>query len=134
MLKTRTILLGLALLMVITSDSQGRSKRHKSHNQPQQTQQAPTPDQRGTEQSPLFIKQIPTEESEAERNQKVKADQEKAELDRKLVQYNGDLAYYTKVLAVLAACQFTALVIQAVVFGFTLSANRKAAKCCFAPS
>jgi hypothetical protein len=120
-------LLGLALLLMIASDSQGRTKRSEPQAQPQQTQKTPAPDQRGTEQSPLIIKQIPTETSETERAQKAKADEEKAELDRKLVKYNGDLAYYTKVLAVLAAFQFAALIVQAIVFGFTLSANRKAA-------
>jgi hypothetical protein len=74
---------------------------------------APAIDQRGTEQSPFVIKQIPTQKDEEETAQNTKERNEKMELDRKLVQFNGDLAYYTKVLAWVAALQLFTLVVQA---------------------
>ena len=74
-----------------------------------------------------MIKQIPTETNEAERNEKKKTDEAKAELDRKLVEFNGDLAYYTKILAIVAILQFIALCVQAFVFIRTLRATEIAA-------
>lgn len=94
---------------------------------PKKTQKQPSADQRGTEQSPLVINQIPTETSEAERAQKTKADTEKTGLDRKLVSFNGDLAYYTEILAIVAIFQFVVLFVQAIVLVLSLRAAEKAA-------
>jgi hypothetical protein len=113
--------------MITDSQSQHRQGRNQTQTQTQTTQQKSPADQRGTEQSPLVIKQIPTETSETERAQKTKADEEKAELDRKLVNFNGDLAYYTWILAIVAIFQFIALFVQAIVFIFTLRATVRAA-------
>lgn len=73
---------------------------------------APAP-QRGTPESPVVVKVLPPEvtdpgiaENKAERA-------EKRSLDRKLVDFNGDLAHYTEILAILAGLQFLALGAQA---------------------
>jgi hypothetical protein len=64
----------------------------------------PVTDQRGTEQNPLVVKAAP--KSEAEAAAEGKEHEEKAQLDRRLVEY-------TWWLAVIAAFQFIALVGQA---------------------
>jgi hypothetical protein len=107
---------------------QPQNQPRQSQSQPQQTQQPPTPNQAGTEQNPLFIKQIPPEGYEAERAEKAKADREKAELDRKLVKFNDDLANYTLLLAVVAILQFFALAVQTIVLARTLRATAVAAR------
>jgi hypothetical protein len=99
----------------------------QTQSQPAEAQQAPTTDQRGTDQVPVVVKVIPTKETEEKATQDTNDREEKIELDRKLVQFNSDLAYYTKVLVWVAGLQFLALIIQAVVFVFTLGATRKAA-------
>jgi hypothetical protein len=55
----------------------------------------------------------PEQHSEAGLTADAKERAEKAALDRRLVEYNGDLAHYTKVLAIVAALQFAALLAQA---------------------
>ena len=104
-----------------------RREWSQTQSQSKEAQQAPTSDQRGTEKIPLAVKVIPTKESEEKAANDFKDREEKMELDRKLVHFNGDLAYYTKVLAWVAALQFLALITQGIVFAFTLSATKKAA-------
>jgi len=52
------------------------------------------PDNRGTEAVPLIIKELPRERSEEDKAEA----QEKSALDRKLTEYTGNLAFYTKYL------------------------------------
>jgi hypothetical protein len=119
----------------LVADAWGQSQRNpklrrewsQTQSQSKEAQQAPTSDQRGTEKIPLAVKVIPTKESEEKAANDAKDREEKMELDRKLVHFNGDLAYYTKVLAWVAALQFLALITQGIVFAFTLSATKKAA-------
>jgi hypothetical protein len=56
-------------------------------------QQAP-PDNRGTDQIPFIVKELPRERSEEEKTDA----KEKAALDRRLTEYTGDLAWFTKAL------------------------------------
>jgi hypothetical protein len=121
----------VSILLFVTVDaaeSERRSGRNQPQSQPQQTQQAPATDQRGTPQNPLFIQQISPETSEAERAEKAKADHEKENLDRQLVKFSGDLAYYTLALVVVAVLQFVALIVQAIILGRTLRATAIAAQ------
>jgi hypothetical protein len=117
----------VAFLSVGEAKSQHRSRPDHPQSQVQQTDQAPAKDQRGTEQNPFIIKIEPTPKGEAEPAKNIDADSEKMELDRKLVKFNGDLAYYTLILAIVAVLQFVALVGQAIVFAFTFRATNKAA-------
>jgi hypothetical protein len=117
----------IALLLVGEAKSQRRSGRDHPQAQPQQTEQAPAKNQRGTEQNPFVIKIEPAPKSEPEPAKDTNTNDEKMELDRKLVKFNGDLAYYTLVLAVVAALQFLALIVQAIVYAFTLRATSRAA-------
>jgi hypothetical protein len=122
-------------ILVLVGDAWGHSQRHskrgregsQTQSQPKEAQQAPTADQRGTDQVPVVVKVIPPKETEEKAARDTKDREEKMELDRKLVQFNGDLAYYTKVLVWVAGLQFLALIVQGVVFALTLGATRKAA-------
>jgi hypothetical protein len=122
-------------ILVLVADVWGQSQRNpkrgregsQAQSQPKKAQQAPTTDQHGTDQMPFAVKIIPTKESEEKAANDTKDREEKMELDRKLVQFNSDLAYYTKVLAWVAGLQFLALIVQGVVFALTLGATRKAA-------
>ena len=74
---------------------------------------SPASPQRGAPESPLVVKVLPPgvpdpaiAENKAERA-------EKRTLDHKLVDFNGDLAHYTEILAILAGLQFIALGAQA---------------------
>jgi hypothetical protein len=70
--------------------------------------------ERGSADSPIVVRVLPTQQS-AEQIAEDKADRsEKRELDRRLVGFNGDLAHYTLLLAILAALQFVALAVQAI--------------------
>src|SRR6266508_59106 len=111
-------LVALSLFVALdAAESQRSSRRNQPQNQATQTQKTPAADQRGTAQSPLIVRTIKTEE-EAARDAKER--EEKADLDRKLVECNGKLADYTWYLAWLAGFQFFALVVQAIVLGVTL--------------
>ena len=87
----------------------------------------PAPDQRGTDQSPLIVKITPAPKSEANAAEEAKEREEKAKLDTALVKFNGDLAFYTLILAIVAFLQFVALVAQALLLGGTLKATTVAA-------
>ena len=123
------------IVLVLVADVWGQSQRDPEHerggsqteSQRKEAQQAPTTDQRGTDKVPFSVKIIPTTESEEKAAADAKTREEKMELDRKLVEFNGDLAYYTKVLVWVAGLQFIALIGQCVVFALTLSVTGKAA-------
>jgi len=135
-LKVRTLLL---LLMLVCGFAFSQSnpprdgKGKQGKQQTKQTQQAPAADQRGTEQLPVIVKVVPTQKSEAEaaqdardRQEKAEAERTKAELDRKLVTFNGDLAYYTKILAWVAGFQFLALFGQVIFLRLAFQESRRA--------
>jgi hypothetical protein len=70
--------------------------------QPQKTsgdQQQFSPDNRGTEQTPLVVKTIPPEKSKDD----IQREKEKTELDRKTVQLTGNLVSYTWLLFIATA-------------------------------
>lgn len=56
--------------------------------------QKSNPEEYGTADHPVFVKVIPSEPSPEQEKREI----EKAELDRKLTDYTGDLAFYTKFL------------------------------------
>jgi hypothetical protein len=123
MLKASQIAFLTALVLV--ADVWGQSQRDpkrgregsQTQSQPKEAQQAPAADQRGTDKMPFSVKIIPPRESEEKAAADAKTREEKMEFDRKLVNFNGDLAYYTKVLVWVAALQFIALIVQCAHFG-----------------
>lgn len=121
-------LIALSLVSSAIAESQRPAprggERSQPQSQPKQTQQTAAPDQRGTEQSPLTVKVIPTPKSTEETARDAKERDEKLELDRKLVELNGDLTYWTKILGIVAGLQFVALFIQAVFLAATAKLAR----------
>jgi hypothetical protein len=131
----KAIQIAFLTMLVLAADVRGQSQRDpkrgregsQTQSQSKEAQQQRADDQRGTDQMPLSVKVMPTSESEEKTARDTKDREEKMELDRNLVQFNGDMAYYTKVLAWVAGLQLFALIVQAIVFAFTLGATRKAA-------
>ncbi len=98
---TKTI---LALVIVVSVVSQVPSPRRGETRQPQQSQtgsaKRPTAsNQRGTEESPLFIKEIPTQKTQQEVTEEAKDRAEKAANDRKLVEFTKWLVIATLILS-----------------------------------
>jgi hypothetical protein len=115
MLNTRQIVFGFALLVASSLDSWGQSLQ-QPQSQPQQAQNQPAADQRGTEQSPFIVKAAPKSETEAADDAKER--EEKSSLDRQLVKY-------TRYLAIIALLQFVALVAQAIFVAWTIIHGRR---------
>src|SRR5260370_38687471 len=93
-----TIVVAAVLFIVEGAQSQRRAPRSQDQNPPQQTQQNPTPDQRGTEQAPLVVRTIPGPTDEAKAAEEAKHRREKAKLYRKLVDLSSELAVLPKIL------------------------------------
>ena len=131
MLTLRHVIIGLALWVAMTADSAGHSQRQSPQDhqpeKPQQTQQHAAPDQRGTEQSPFIIRTLPSPSDEAKAAEKAKERKEKTELDTKLVNFNGELSFYTMLLASFAAFQLIAMVTQAYSLHRTVKVSERAA-------
>src|ERR1700730_15667438 len=133
-----SILVAIAVLFVIDgAQSQRHPKQgsqpvpvqgqYEPQSKPQQPQQAPASDQRGTEQAPFVVKMIPAPASHEDTpGEEAKRYEEKAELDRKMVKFNGDVANYTLILAIVAVFQFLALFVQAVFLAKTFKVARTA--------
>lgn len=75
------------------------AEQSQQPQKPQPNQEQFNPYNRGTEQAPVVVKSIPEQKTSEE----AKAEQEKAELDRKAVQLTADLAKYTLLLFVTTA-------------------------------
>jgi hypothetical protein len=122
------VLVALFFVVLSLSDATARSHHpNQNRHQTQGAQQQPAADQRGTDQSPVVVKIAPTPKSEADAAAEAKDRQEKAKLDTALVKFNGDLAFYTLILAIVAALQFIALFVQAILLRGTLKATTAAA-------
>jgi hypothetical protein len=87
----------IALLVLIGNASAQQRQLQQPRNQPNQQQAAP--DTRGTEQAPFIVKTVPTEKSETDKQ----TEKDKSDLDRKLTEFTGDLAFYTKWLFIVTA-------------------------------
>ena len=98
----------------------------QNNNQPQKAEQTTASSQRGTEQFPISVKIFPTPKGEAQTAEDAKERKEKSELDRKLVNFNSDLAYYTMILAWVAALQFIALTAQVIFLRLAFKESRRA--------
>ena len=89
-MRLRFLVTAVILLAAIASDSWGQSKPPS----PKASQQNTTQQDRGTENSPVVVKVLPTEKTQTE----LRNDVEKQESDRQLVKLTGDLARYTELL------------------------------------
>lgn len=89
------LILVAALILSCHADAQQRQRGlHQPHSQSNQQQTAT--DTRGTENNPVIVKELPSKRTAEE----TKEAENKAQLDRELAEYTGDLASYTKGLFV----------------------------------
>jgi hypothetical protein len=110
----------LAFLAANASDSWGQSKR-PSQPQTQPTQQQTAPDQRGTENSPVVVKILPTQENEEKAKADAKEHDEKRKLDR-------DTLWLSAATVTIIFFQLLIFAAQAYFLGGTLRATADAAK------
>jgi hypothetical protein len=105
MLKVRHIILvlALALLAAMLGNSWGQSQQPPS--EPQRGEQPTPSDQRGTEQSPIIVKVLPTPKTETETAQDAKDREEKFHTDQWLVRWTGAVALFTLALVVIGSWQ-----------------------------
>jgi hypothetical protein len=135
MLKALSVILRVSLLLAFVDGSLAQSQKPlppgsagaQSKRQPTQAQENPAPYQRGTPEAPVVVKVSPGPEDENKAAEDARDRKEKAELDRKLVDFNGDLAFYTEWLAYVAAFQFIVLLIQAYWLRRTVKVSEMAA-------
>jgi len=81
-MKLRCAVIVLAFLGSFASDSWGQSKQPPQRTQSQATQQQPASEQRGTENSPVVVKVLPTQQNEEKAKADAKEHDEKQKLDR----------------------------------------------------
>jgi len=115
--------LALVTLCVISAQSQNpiptkREAGNPKHSQASNAKQPAADNQRGTEESPFFIKRIPTPSTQEEAARTAEERKEKAANDRKLVEFTRRLVIAT---AILAAIGF----LQLIVFGWQANELRK---------
>jgi hypothetical protein len=100
------LVVALALLTTMASDSWGQSKQPTPPpTQPAQTNQAAKPYERGTEQSPVVVKVLPTKESEEKAAADVHREDEKTANDARLARFTELLFWATGALSVIALFQ-----------------------------
>jgi hypothetical protein len=121
------LVIALAFLAAIASDSWGQSKQPSSGANPpsKQSTQPPAPDQRGTDQSPVVVKILPAPNTEKQTEKQEREWQEKELIDKKLAFDTQRIADYTWWLASLTGCLFAIAVIQAGFFFWQLRYMRK---------
>lgn len=78
---------------------------HPPTQQTQSAQQPTASDQRGSEQSPAFVRIIPTPKTDAEAAQDASERQERANSDKWLIRWTAAVAAFTLVLAAVGAWQ-----------------------------
>jgi hypothetical protein len=127
MVTVRQFVFGVALLIAAVGDSSGQSRSFRSAPpSPPATQQQPTiSDQRGTDQSPLSVKVLPSPASKEDADREERARQEKLEADGKLADQIGKIASYTFWLGIFAFALLCAAVAQIGLFWFQLNFIRK---------
>ena len=89
-----------------------------------QTQQPSATDQRGTQQSPIVVKVLPTPKTNEEAIQEAKERNEKEALDRRITDATDNIVYFSKILAAVAVLQFLALIFQAWILRRTVNTSR----------
>lgn len=89
-------MIALAFLAAFASDSRVESKKPS----PKTGQQNSAQQERGTDNSPVVVKVIPTEKSKDDLAREDAKDKEKLAVDNRVASLTGDLAFYTKLLFV----------------------------------
>ena len=114
MLKVHCGIVVVAIVLALIGDSWAQSQQQspsgailnqQPQTQAQHTEQPPTSDQRGTEQSPAFIKIVPSPKTNAEAAQEAADHEEKVNSDKWLIRWTAAVAAFTLVLAAVGAWQ-----------------------------
>jgi hypothetical protein len=123
MLKSLHVVLALALLLAMTGDSAAKSQRPSPSNresiEPPQTQSTQSKEAapqypRGTEDSPAFVKIIPTLDEQQRAAAETKREDDKAANDRSIALFTGRLFWATVALSVIAVGQLFAFLWQGI--------------------
>jgi hypothetical protein len=122
-LKQPHIAIALLLLAAFATDSRGQSQQPPA--QSKQAAEPPATDQRGTDQVPLAVKILPTQEAKEKADKEDHERQEKAKIDEKLAFETQRIADYTDRLALFTVFLFCTAVLQAGLFVWQLLYMRK---------
>jgi hypothetical protein len=118
-MRLRCLVVALAFLAANASDSWAQSKRSPPQTQP--TQQQTAPDQRGTENSPAFVKVLPAQETAEKAQAEAKEHDEKRKLD-------ADTLWLSKLTVGIIFLQLLIFGAQAYFLWGTLKATASAAQ------
>jgi hypothetical protein len=121
----RELVIAIALLAVVRSDSWGQSQDQPPSDPATQPSAA---DQRGTDQAPLAIKILPSPDAEEQADKAERERKEKAVIDEKLAFETQRIADYTDRLAWFTCLLFGIAVFQAGLFFWQLRLMRDDAK------
>src|SRR5258708_14698867 len=128
-MKLCCLMIVLTFLAATASDSWGQSQQPTPPpTQPAQTNQASKPYQRGTEQSPVIVKVLPTKESEEKDAGDARREDEKTENDRRLARFTERLFWATCALSVIALFQLFVFGWQGYQLRETVKATKEAAR------
>ena len=122
----RQFVVGVALLIAAVGDSSGQTRSLRSAPpSPPPVSQPTFSEQRGTDQSPLTVKVLPSPASKEDAEREERARQEKLEADEKLADHLGKIASYTFWLGIFTFALLCAAVAQIGMFWFQLNFMRK---------
>jgi hypothetical protein len=119
-MRLRGLMIALALLATLGSDSWGQSK------QPTQPNQTSKSYERGTEQSPVIVKMLPTKESEEKATADAHREDEKTANDARLARFTELLFWATGALSIIALFQLFVFGWQGIQLKRTVSAAKAA--------
>jgi hypothetical protein len=114
MLKRRTPFVVLAICLALIADSSGKSQRPPPRSlesvQPPISKtdnpaQPSASDQRGTEQSPVIVKVLPSDDEKQKAAAEANREEQKAANDESLAKFTERLFWATVALSFIAACQ-----------------------------
>src|SRR2546427_3023802 len=115
------------LFLIATLQNPSPSRRVISQNQQGKSpdsQQKTTADQKGTQDSPIVVKILPTPQTQEEKAQEANERTERASNDRKLVAFTGELVKATIVLAFIAFFQGVVFLWQGIQLKRTVAATK----------
>jgi len=98
-MRFRNLVIALVFAAATASDSWGQSKQPS----PKASEQNSTQQERGTDNSPIVVKVLPSEKTKDDLAREYTKDKKKLEIDERLASLTGDLALYTKLLFIATA-------------------------------
>jgi hypothetical protein len=105
-MKLRYLVIALAFVATFASGSWGQSKQQTPPpTQSAQSNQPPKTYERGTDQSPVIVKVLPTKESDEKAAADSRREDEKTANDRSLARFTELLFWATGALCIIALCQ-----------------------------